>query len=206
MGSSHVRLHSRDRGQAAWSGGLQAQLGQTRVIAGSLPCGQRNLRASSWIGRSLMLAKRVCMNPSASNSQLSLPYGRIPVARVVQDALPQHRGEPCGHRKFLGADYCDLAPSPGTSRSRVLCEHASPLRKAAKRHSCEGCARVGALRCRMRARCAQLRESGNSRSSCAPCLRSAKLAVPPCSARMCAMTASPMPWPGTLVVRLALVR
>ena len=35
--------------------------------------GQRYLRSDSAIGRSLMLAMRVCISPSASNAQFSLP-------------------------------------------------------------------------------------------------------------------------------------
>ena len=41
--------------------------------SGRRPSGQRNLRSCSAMGRSLMLAKRLCIRPSALNSQFSLP-------------------------------------------------------------------------------------------------------------------------------------
>lgn len=44
--------------------------------SGRRPSGQWNLRSDSWMGMSLMHAKRRRMRPSASNSQFSLPYDR----------------------------------------------------------------------------------------------------------------------------------
>ncbi len=44
--------------------------------SGRRPSGQRYFRSDSWMGRSLMLAKRRRINPSASNSQFSFPYER----------------------------------------------------------------------------------------------------------------------------------
>ena len=44
--------------------------------SGRRPSGQRNFRSDSWIGRSLMHAKRRAIRPSSANSQFSLPYER----------------------------------------------------------------------------------------------------------------------------------